>query len=115
MKASFLRESARDTVARVVPYWEKTIAPEIRAGKNPVIAAHGNSLRAFVKYRRNIGERDIELNIPTGIPLVYEPDSELKPLKHYYLGDEDTIAAAQAVVANQEKAAGRSRTTNQKR
>jgi len=97
-------ECLEDTVARVVPYWEKTIAPEIRAGKKLVIAAHGNSLRALVKYLDGISEKEIlELNIPTGIPLVYELDSELKPLKHYYLGDEDTIAAAQAAVANQGK------------
>jgi 2,3-bisphosphoglycerate-dependent phosphoglycerate mutase len=97
-------ECLEDTVARVVPYWEKTIAPEIRAGKKLVIAAHGNSLRALVKYLDKISEKDIlELNIPTGVPLVYELDGELIPLKHYYLGDEDAIAAAQAAVANQGK------------
>ncbi|MGD9666258.1 MAG: 2,3-diphosphoglycerate-dependent phosphoglycerate mutase [Synergistaceae bacterium] len=97
-------ECLADTVARVVPYWEEAIAPDIRAGKRLVIAAHGNSLRALVKYLDGISEKEIlELNIPTGIPLVYELDEELKPIKHYYLGDEKAIAAAQAAVANQGK------------
>ncbi len=97
-------ECLADTVARVVPYWEDHIAPDIRAGKKLVIAAHGNSLRALVKYLDKISEKDIlELNIPTGVPLVYELDGELDPLKHYYLGDEEAIAAAQAAVANQGK------------
>ena len=75
-----------DTVARVVPYWENVIAPDIRAGKRIIIAAHGNSLRALVKYLDGVSEQDIvELNIPTGVPLVYELDGELKPIKHYYL------------------------------
>lgn len=91
-------------MARVVPYWKETIAPDIRAGKKLVIAAHGNSLRALVKYLDVISEKEIlELNIPTGIPLIYELDEELKPIRHYYLGDEDAIAAAQAAVANQGK------------
>ena len=97
-------ECLADTVARVVPYWEEKIAPDIRAGKKLVIAAHGNSLRALVKYLDEISEKEIlELNIPTGIPLVYELNEELKPIRHYYLGDEDAIAAAQAAVANQGK------------
>ena len=91
-------------MARVVPYWKETIAPDIRAGKKLVIAAHGNSLRALVKYLDVISDKEIlELNIPTGIPLIYELDEELKPIRHYYLGDEDAIAAAQAAVANQGK------------
>ena len=97
-------ECLADTVARVVPYWEDHIAPDIKAGKKLVIVAHGNSIRALVKYLDGISEKEIlELNIPTGIPLVYELDEELKPLKHCYLGDEEAIAAAQAAVANQGK------------
>ena len=91
-------------MARVVPYWEEVIVPDIKAGKRIIIAAHGNSLRALVKYLDEISEKEItELNIPTGIPLVYELDEELKPIRHYYLGDQDAIAAAQAAVANQGK------------
>jgi 2,3-bisphosphoglycerate-dependent phosphoglycerate mutase len=98
-------ESLKDTVARVIPYWEKVIAPEIKAGKKVIIAAHGNSLRALVKYLDNISEKDIlELNIPTGVPLVYELDLALKPIKQYYLGDADTIKKAMESVANQGKA-----------
>lgn len=97
-------ECLADTVARTVPYWEDYIVPDIKAGKRLIITAHGNSLRALVKYLDNISEKDIlELNIPTGVPLVYELDSSLRPLKHYYLGDEAAIAAAQAAVANQGK------------
>jgi bisphosphoglycerate-dependent phosphoglycerate mutase family 1/RND family efflux transporter MFP subunit len=97
-------ECLEDTVARVVPYWEEVIVPDIKAGKRIIIAAHGNSLRALVKYLDEISEKEItELNIPTGIPLVYELDEELKPIRHYYLGDQDAIAAAQAAVANQGK------------
>lgn len=97
-------ECLKDTVARVVPYWESTIAPEIKAGKKLIIAAHGNSLRALVKYLDNVSDDAIvELNIPTGIPLVYELDANLKPIKSYYLGDADAIAAAAAAVANQGK------------
>ena len=100
-----LGECLEDTVARVVPYWENVIAPDIREGKRIIIAAHGNSLRALVKYLDGVSEQDIvELNIPTGVPLVYELDDELKPIKHYYLGDAEAIAAAQAAVANQGKA-----------
>ncbi|MCK5702274.1 MAG: 2,3-diphosphoglycerate-dependent phosphoglycerate mutase, partial [Cyclobacteriaceae bacterium] len=98
-------ECLKDTVARVVPYYESTIAPEIKAGKKLVIAAHGNSLRALVKYLDNISEADIlKLNIPTGVPLVYELDEDLKPIKNYYLGDQEALAAKLQAVANQGKA-----------
>jgi len=97
-------ECLADTVARAVPYWEKTIVPEIKAGKKILVAAHGNSLRALVKYLDNVSEKDIlELNIPTGVPLLYELDADAKPLNHRYLGDQEAIAAAQAAVANQGK------------
>ena len=97
-----LTESLKDTIARFLPYWHDTIAPSITSGKRVVIAAHGNSLRALVKYLDNIAESEIvELNIPTGIPLVYELDDELLPLRHYYLGDPTVAAAAAARVANQ--------------
>ena len=100
-----LTECLADTVARVVPYWQEEIAPEIRAGKKIVIAAHGNSLRALVKYLDDVSEKDIlELNIPTGVPLLYTLDEDLKPKSHRYLGDADVIAAAQAAVASQGKA-----------
>lgn len=100
-----LTESLEDTVARFVPYWENEIAPKVKEGKNIIIAAHGNSLRALVKHLDNIADVEIvKLNIPTGIPLVYELDDELKPLKSYYLGDQDAIKAAQEAVANQGKA-----------
>jgi 2,3-bisphosphoglycerate-dependent phosphoglycerate mutase len=99
-----LAESLKDTVARVIPYWRNAIAPSIRADKQVVIAAHGNSLRALVKYLDGISESAIvELNIPTGIPLVYELDEDLKPLRHYYLGDPAAAAEAAARVANQAK------------
>jgi len=98
-------ESLKDTVARVVPFWESTIAPEIKKGKKIIIAAHGNSLRALVKYLDNISDKDIlELNIPTGIPLVYELDAKLRPIQHYYLGDQEAIRKAMESVANQGKA-----------
>jgi 2,3-bisphosphoglycerate-dependent phosphoglycerate mutase len=101
-----LTESLKDTVARFLPYWHETIAPTIRSGQRVVIAAHGNSLRALVKYLDDVAEADIvELNIPTGIPLVYELDDELRPLRHYYLGDPQKAAAAAAAVANQTKRA----------
>jgi len=97
-----LTESLKVTVGRFLPYWHGTIAPAIRGGQRVVIAAHGNSLRALVKYLDTIDEQTIvELNIPTGIPLVYELDDDLKPLRHYYLGDADAAAAAAARVANQ--------------
>ena len=97
-----LTESLKDTVARFLPYWHETIAPSIRSGSRVVIAAHGNSLRALVKYLDNIDEQTIvELNIPTGIPLVYELDGDLKPNRHYYLGDPKAAAEAAARVASQ--------------
>ncbi|MCU0238838.1 MAG: 2,3-diphosphoglycerate-dependent phosphoglycerate mutase [Pyrinomonadaceae bacterium] len=98
-------ECLKDTVARVVPYFENEIAPNIKAGKRVIIAAHGNSLRSLVKYLDNIAEDEIvKLNIPTGVPLVYELDENLKPIKSYYLGDAEAIKAAQDAVANQGKA-----------
>jgi 2,3-bisphosphoglycerate-dependent phosphoglycerate mutase len=98
-------ECLKDTVARFLPLWHETIAPTIKTGKRVVIAAHGNSLRALVMYLDNVSEAEIvELNIPTGIPLVYELDANLKPIKHYYLGDQAAIAAAMNAVANQGKA-----------
>jgi 2,3-bisphosphoglycerate-dependent phosphoglycerate mutase len=100
-----LGECLADTVARVIPYWGKNIIPQIKAGRELIIVAHGNSIRALVKYLDNVSDKDIlELNIPTGIPLVYELDKELNPIRHYYLGNADTIAAAEAAVANQGKA-----------
>ncbi len=97
-----LTESLKDTVARFLPYWHDTIAPSIRAGQRVLIAAHGNSLRALVKYLDKVSEKDIvELNIPTGIPLVYELDESLRPIRHYYLGDAAAAAAAAARVAAQ--------------
>ena len=97
-------ECLKDTVARVMPYWNGTIAPVVRSGKRVLIAAHGNSLRALVKYLDDIPESEIvELNIPTGIPLVYELDENLKPKRHYYLGDPEAAKAAAARVANQTK------------
>jgi 2,3-bisphosphoglycerate-dependent phosphoglycerate mutase len=92
-------------VARVMPAWDEEIAPAIRAGKKILISAHGNSLRAVIKMLDNISDTDIVgLNIPNGTPLVYELDENLKPIRHYYLGDQDAIAAAMAAVANQGKA-----------
>ena len=99
-----LTECLKDTVARFVPYWENTIAPIVKSGKKVLITAHGNSLRALVKYLDNIPDNEIvELNIPTGIPLVYELDENLKSIKSYYLGDQVEIAKAAAAVANQGK------------
>jgi len=99
-----LTECLEDTVARVLPLWHQTIAPAVKSGKRVIIAAHGNSLRALVKYLDNISEDEIiGLNIPTGVPLVYELDDELKPIRHYYLGDADAIAAAMQAVAAQGK------------
>lgn len=98
-------ECLKDTVGRVVPYWQSEIAPRIVVGKRLIIAAHGNSLRALVKHLDGISDDAIvNLNIPTGVPLVYELDAELKPIKNYYLGDADAIKAAQEAVANQGKA-----------
>ena len=100
-----LTELLKETVARFVPYWQNTISKDVLAGKRVVIAAHGNSLRALVKYLDNISEEEIiGLNIPTGVPLVYELDAELKPIQHYYLGDPEEIAKAAAAVAAQGKA-----------
>lgn len=100
-----LAECLKDTVARFLPLWHETIAPTVKSGKKVIIAAHGNSLRALVKYLDNISDDEIiKLNIPTGIPLVYELDDDLKPIKHYYLGDQEAIAKAQQAVANQGKA-----------
>ena len=97
-----LTESLKDTVERFLPYWRDTIAPAIRSGKGVIVAAHGNSLRALVKYLDNVSEADIvELNIPTGIPLVYELNDDLSPIRHYYLGDAAAAAAAAARVAAQ--------------
>jgi 2,3-bisphosphoglycerate-dependent phosphoglycerate mutase len=97
-----LTESLKDTVARFLPYWHGTIAPAIASGHRVLIAAHGNSLRALVKYLDGISDQDIvELNIPTGIPLVYELDAGLKPIRSRYLGDEEAARKAAAAVANQ--------------
>jgi 2,3-bisphosphoglycerate-dependent phosphoglycerate mutase len=97
-------ESLKDTVARFVPYWKDTIAPAITRGERVLIAAHGNSLRALVKYLDGISDQAIvDLNIPTGIPLVYELDNELKPIRNYYLGDAEAAAKAAEAVANQAK------------
>lgn len=99
-----LTECLKDTVARVLPYWNSTLSPAIRSGKKLLIVAHGNSLRALVKYLDDIGDQEIVgLNIPTGVPLVYELDENLKPISHRYLGDQAAIAAAAASVANQGK------------
>lgn len=101
-----MTECLKDTVERVLPFWNESMAPAIRAGKRVVVAAHGNSIRALVKYLDNIADADIVgLNIPNGIPLVYELDSDLKPIRHYYLGDSGAITRAEAAVAAQGKAA----------
>jgi len=98
-------ECLKDTVERVVPYWEGTIAPAVRAGRQVLVAAHGNSLRALVKYLDGVGDAEIVgLNIPTGVPLVYELGEDLKPLGHHYLGDAEEIAKRVASVAGQGKA-----------
>ena len=100
-----LTECLRDTVERFLPYWLESIAPTVKAGKRAIIVAHGNSLRALVKYLDNVSDNDIAaLNIPTGIPLVYELDKDLQPIKHYYLGDLESLAQATKAVANQGKA-----------
>lgn len=97
-------ESLKETIARFVPYWTDTIAPEVKAGRRVLIAAHGNSLRALVKYLDGISDKDIiELNIPTGIPLVYELDEQLKPIRSYYLGDPEAAKRAAEAVASQTK------------
>ena len=99
-----LTECLKDTVARVLPFWDETIAPAIKSGQRIVISAHGNSIRALVKYLDGIGDNEIVgVNIPNGIPLVYELDADLKPIRHYYLGDTEAIAKAAAAVAAQGK------------
>jgi len=98
-------ECLKDTVARFLPYWHDTITPVLKEGKKVLIAAHGNSLRALVKYLDNVSdEKIVSLNIPTGIPIIYELDSDLKPIKHYYLGDPEQVKKAMNAVANQGKA-----------
>ena len=100
-----LTECLKDTVVRFLPYWVDTIAPQVKAGKKVLIAAHGNSLRALVKYLDNVSDEEIvNLNIPTGVPLVYELDEHLRPIRHYYLGDPEAIKKAQEAVAAQGKA-----------
>jgi 2,3-bisphosphoglycerate-dependent phosphoglycerate mutase len=100
-----LTECLKDTVARVMPCWNEALAPAIKAGQRLVVAAHGNSIRALVKYLDHISDSDIVgLNIPNGIPLVYELDDDLKPIRHYYLGDAEAAAKAAAAVASQGKA-----------
>jgi 2,3-bisphosphoglycerate-dependent phosphoglycerate mutase len=99
-----LTECLKDTVARFLPYWHETVAPAVKRGERVLVAAHGNSLRALVKYLDNISDDEIVgLNIPTGVPLVYELDDDLKPIRHYYLGDQDKIQAAMDAVAAQGK------------
>ena len=99
-----MTECLKDTVARFLPLWHESIAPRILAGENVLVAAHGNSLRALVKYLDNVSEAGIvELNIPTGMPLVYELDDDLKPLNRYYLGDPEKVKAAMDAVAAQGK------------
>jgi 2,3-bisphosphoglycerate-dependent phosphoglycerate mutase len=98
-------ESLKDTVNRMLPYWHSTLAPAVKSGQRVLVSAHGNSLRALVKYLDNISDQEIvELNIPTGIPLVYELDAELKPVKSYYLGDPEAVKKAAQAVAMQGKA-----------
>ncbi|MEQ6358366.1 2,3-diphosphoglycerate-dependent phosphoglycerate mutase [Thermoanaerobacter thermohydrosulfuricus] len=99
-----LTENLIDTINRVIPYWESTIAPTIKSGKKVLIVAHGNSLRGLIKYLDNLSNEEImELNIPTGIPLVYELDDDLKPIRHYYLADEEKIKEKKKLVENQGK------------
>jgi 2,3-bisphosphoglycerate-dependent phosphoglycerate mutase len=98
-------EALKDTLNRVLPYWHSTLAPAVRSGQRVLVAAHGNSIRALVKYLDNVSDDEItELNIPTGIPLVYELDESLRPVAHYYLGDSEAVKKAAAAVANQGKA-----------
>ncbi|GAB3033107.1 2,3-diphosphoglycerate-dependent phosphoglycerate mutase [Oleiagrimonas citrea] len=102
-----LTECLKDTVARVLPYWHETLAPTVKAGHSVVVAAHGNSMRALVKYLDGISDDDIAgVNIPNGVPLVYEFDADMKPVKHYYLGDAEALKAKMQAVANQGKAKG---------
>ncbi len=103
-----LTESLKDTVARFLPYWHETIGPAVKRGERVLVSAHGNSIRALVKYLDNIPEPEIVgLNIPTGIPLVYELDENLRPIRHFYLADEAAVQAAMQAVANQAKAPAR--------
>jgi 2,3-bisphosphoglycerate-dependent phosphoglycerate mutase len=100
-----LTECLKDTVARFLPYWNDVITPVVRSGQRVLIVAHGNSLRSLVKHLDHISDEEIpELNIPTGIPLVYELDDQMHPLRHYYLGDEESVRKAAEAVANQAKA-----------
>jgi 2,3-bisphosphoglycerate-dependent phosphoglycerate mutase len=100
-----LTECLKDTVARFLPFWHETLAPEVRSGRRVLVAAHGNSIRAMVKYLDDVPDDEIVgVNIPTGVPLVYELDAGLKPVKHYYLGDPDEVARAMEAVASQGKA-----------
>lgn len=100
-----MTECLKDTVARVVPYWQDVIAPRILSGERVLIAAHGNSIRALIKYLDKVSEQDIVgLNIPNGIPLVYELDAQLQPIRHFYLGDAEAALRAAAAVASQAKA-----------
>ena len=100
-----LTECLKDTVARVMPFWNEALAPALKSGRRLVVAAHGNSIRALMKYLDGISDQDIVgLNIPNGIPLVYELDDALKPIRHYYLGDAQAVAKAAAAVASQGKA-----------
>ena len=97
-----LAESLKDTVARFLPYWHDSLAPAIRSGQRVLVVAHGNSIRAMVKYLDGVTDSAIiDVNIPTGIPLVYDLDDELRPLKHYYLGDPEDVKQAMQQVANQ--------------
>jgi 2,3-bisphosphoglycerate-dependent phosphoglycerate mutase len=103
-----LTECLKDTVERVLPYWFETIGPRIQSGKRLLIAAHGNSLRGLVKYLDDMSDGDIvKLNIPTGVPLIYELDKELRPIRHFYLGDPEEIAKSIQAVANQAKTGGK--------
>jgi 2,3-bisphosphoglycerate-dependent phosphoglycerate mutase len=102
-----LTECLKDTVSRVLPYWHESLAPTIRAGRRVLVTAHGNSMRALVKYLDGISDEDIAgVNIPNGVPLVYEFDDDMQPVKHYYLGDADELAAKMQAVANQGKSSG---------
>jgi 2,3-bisphosphoglycerate-dependent phosphoglycerate mutase len=102
-----LAECLKDTVERVMPFWNESMAPAIKAGRRVLVSAHGNSMRALVKYLDHVSDSEIVgLNIPNGVPLVYELDAHLKPIRHYYLGDAEAVAAAAAAVARQGQAAG---------
>jgi 2,3-bisphosphoglycerate-dependent phosphoglycerate mutase len=100
-----LTECLKDTVERFLPYWHTTLAPTVRAGQKVIIVAHGNSLRALVKYLDQVSDADIvSLNIPTGIPLVYELDEQLRPIMHYYLADPEAVSKAEQTIASQGRA-----------